>query len=93
MNTLDVLKEHLVQALFCLWPSSRKKSRTSQPTSTSGRPRRLLPGVYHFYSVANSVTFVCGDRLMQVDCNLDFKAKEVIKEMRQRTNFPSTASS
>jgi len=44
--------------------------------------------VFHFYSVANSVTFICGDRLMHVDCNLDFKAPEVIQEIRKRTLLP-----
>ncbi len=86
MNTLDVLKEHLSKLSFA-FGHHPGKNREQAAYVYLGPPEEVAPGVYHFYSVANSVTFVCGDRLMQVDCNLDFKAKEVIKEMRQRTNL------
>jgi glyoxylase-like metal-dependent hydrolase (beta-lactamase superfamily II) len=87
MNTLDVLKEHLSKLSFA-FGHHPGKNREEAAYVYLGPPEEVAPGVFHFYSVANSVTFICGDRLMHVDCNLDFKAPEVIQEIRKRTLLP-----
>ena len=87
MSTLDLLKKHLSHLSFA-FGDHPGKSREEAAYVYMGPPEELAPGVFHFYSVANSVTFICGDRLMHVDCNLDFKAPEVIQEIRKRTLLP-----
>ena len=87
MSTLDVLKEHLSK-LSLAFGHHPGKSRDEAAYVYIGPPEEVAPGVFHFYSIANSVTFLCGDRLMHVDCNLDFKAPEVIQEIRKRTLLP-----
>ena len=56
-----------------------------------GPHEEVAPGVWHFYSLAHSVTFICGDRLMQVDTNIGFKAPEVIADLRGITDLPLEA--
>lgn len=87
MSTLDLLKEHLSQIAFA-FGHHPGKGREEAAYVYIGPPEEVAPGVFHFYSVANSVSFICGDRLMHVDCNLDFKAPEVIQELRKRTDLP-----
>jgi glyoxylase-like metal-dependent hydrolase (beta-lactamase superfamily II) len=87
MSTLDMLKEHLSRLSFA-FGHHPGKSREEAAYVYIGPPEEVAPGVFHFYSIANSVTFICGDRLMHVDCNLDFKAPEVIQEIRKRTLLP-----
>lgn len=53
-----------------------------------GPPEEVAPGVHFFTSIGNSVTFVCGDRLMQVDCNTIFLSPEIIEAMRAITDKP-----
>jgi len=53
-----------------------------------GPPEEVAPGVWHFYNLANSVTFICNGGLMQVDCNIAFRAQEVIEAVRVRTDLP-----
>jgi len=87
MSTLDLLKKHLSNLSFA-FGHHPGKGREEAAYVYIGPPEEVAPGVFHFYSVANSVTFICGDRLMHVDCNLDFKAPEVIQEIRKRTLLP-----
>jgi glyoxylase-like metal-dependent hydrolase (beta-lactamase superfamily II) len=87
MTTLDLLKKHLSNLSFA-FGHHPGKGREEAAYVYIGPPEEVAPGVFHFYSVANSVTFICGDRLMHVDCNLDFKAPEVIQEIRKRTLLP-----
>jgi glyoxylase-like metal-dependent hydrolase (beta-lactamase superfamily II) len=87
MSALDQLKKHLSNLSFA-FGHHPGKNREEAAYVYIGPPEEVAPGVFHFYSVANSVTFICGDRLMHVDCNLDFKASEVIQEIRKRTLLP-----
>ncbi len=92
MNTLDVLKEHLSKLSFAFGHHPGKvanKSRRLPRAARGGCSRKSTTSiVWPIQSLLSVAT-----ASMQVDCNLDFKAKEVIKEMRQRAIFPSTASS
>jgi glyoxylase-like metal-dependent hydrolase (beta-lactamase superfamily II) len=87
VSTLALLKKHLSDLSFA-FGHHPGKSREEAAYVYIGPPEEVAPGVVHFYSIANSVTFLCGDRLMHVDCNLDFKAPEVIQEIRKRTLLP-----
>ena len=87
MSVLEVLKKH-VSGIVLAFGHHPGKNREDAAYVFVGPSEEVAPGVFHFYSVANSVTFVCGDRLLQVDCQLGFKAPEVIAQMRQRTELP-----
>lgn len=87
MSVLEVLKKHISDIVLA-FGHHPGKSREDAAYVFVGPPEEVAAGVFHFYSVANSVTFVCGDRLLQVDCQLGFKAPEVIAQMRQRTELP-----
>ena len=87
MSVLDQLKEHIEKIVFA-FGHHPGKDRESAAYVYIGPPEEVAPGVFHFYSVANSVTFTCGDRLLHVDCNLDTKAPDVVKEMRDRSTLP-----
>ena len=90
MSTLDQLKEHLSQIVL-QYGDHHGLSREEAAYFYIGPAEEVTPGVWHFYSVANSVTFICGHRLMQVDGNIGFKAPEVIAEMRKITEVPVDA--
>ena len=87
MSTLDSMKTHLSELSFA-FGHHPGKGREEAAYVYIGPPEDVAPGVFHFYSVANSVTFVCGDRLFHVDCNLDTKAPDVIREIRARSVLP-----
>ena len=87
MSVLEVLKKHM-SGIVLAFGHHPGKNREDAAYVYVGPSEEVAPGVFHFYSVANSVTFVCGDRLLQVDCQLGFKAPEVIAQMRQRTELP-----
>jgi alkyl sulfatase BDS1-like metallo-beta-lactamase superfamily hydrolase len=87
MSALEVLKKHLSGIVLAFGHHSGKNPEDAAYVFV-GPSEEVAPGVFHFYSVANSVTFVCGDRLLHVDCQLGFKAPEVIAQMRQRTELP-----
>jgi glyoxylase-like metal-dependent hydrolase (beta-lactamase superfamily II) len=87
MSVLEVLKNH-ISGIVLAFGHHPGKNREDAAYVYVGPPEEVAAGVFHFYSVANSVTFVCGDRLLQVDCQLGFKAPEVIAQMRQRTELP-----
>ena len=90
MHTLDILKEHLSKIVL-QYGHHPGLSREEAAYFYIGPPEEVAPGVWHFYSLANSITFLCGDRLMQVDGNIGFKAPEVIAELRKITEAPIDA--
>jgi glyoxylase-like metal-dependent hydrolase (beta-lactamase superfamily II) len=87
MSTLDQLKEHLSKIVL-QYGDHQGLTREEAAYFYIGPAEEVTPGVWHFYSVANSVTFICRDRLMQVDGNIGFKAPEVIAAMRKITEAP-----
>ncbi len=87
MSTLGALKQHL-EGIVLAFGHHPGKSREEAAYVYVGPPEEVAPGVIHVYSVANSVTFVCGDRLLQVDCQLGFKAPEAIAVLREKTDLP-----
>lgn len=87
MSVLNVLKHHLSQIVLA-FGHHPGKGREEAAYIYVGPPEEVAPGVFHIYSVANSVTFTCGDRLLQADCQLGFKAPEAIAEMRRHTDLP-----
>lgn len=87
MNTIDALKEHLSK-LSLAFGHHPGKSREEAAYVYIGPPEEVAHGVFHFYSVANSVTFSCGDRLLHVDCNLDTMAPDVVGDVRARSVLP-----
>lgn len=90
MDALPVLKRHLADIVLA-FGHHPGKSREEAAYLYIGPPEEVAPGVFHVYSVANSVTFACGDRLLQVDCQLGFKAPEAIAAMRRHTDLPIDA--
>jgi glyoxylase-like metal-dependent hydrolase (beta-lactamase superfamily II) len=87
MQTLATLKKHLSDIVFA-FGHHPGKNREDAAYVFIGPPEEVAPGVFHVYSVANSVTFICDDRLLQVDCQLGFKAPEAISAMRKHTHLP-----
>jgi len=90
MRTLDTLKAHLDQIVL-QYGHHPGLSKEEAAYFYIGPHEEVTPGVWHFYSLAHSVTFICGDRLMQVDANIGFKAPEVIADMRKITQAPVDA--
>lgn len=86
-STLAGLKEHLA-GIVLAFGHHPGKSREEAAYVYVGPPEEVAPGVIHVYSVANSVTFAAGDRLLQVDCQLGFKAPEAIAALREKTDLP-----
>jgi len=87
MKTKDVLKKHL-DGIVLQYGNHQGLSKEEAAYFYIGPHEEVAPGVWHFYSLAHSITFICGDRLMQVDANIGFKAPEVIAEMRKVTELP-----
>lgn len=87
MKTLEMLKVHVDQILL-QYGHHDGMSKEKAAYFYIGPHEEVAPGVWHFYSLAHSVTFICGDKLMQVDANIGFKAPEVIAEMRKITEAP-----
>jgi glyoxylase-like metal-dependent hydrolase (beta-lactamase superfamily II) len=87
LKTIEILKEHLSRIVL-QYGDHAGLSKEEAAYFYIGPPEEVAPGVWHFYSLANSVTFICRDRLMQVDGNIGFKAPEVIAEMRKVTDAP-----
>lgn len=87
MRTVEILKEHLNEIVL-QYGHHPGLTKEEAAYFYIGPPEQVAPGVWHFYSLANSVTFICSDRLMQVDANIGFKAPEVILEMRKITDLP-----
>ena len=87
MKTVEILKQHL-EGIVLQYGHHPGLSREEAAYFYIGPPEEVAPGVWHFYSLANSVTFICQDRLMQVDCNISFRAQEVIEAIRERTDAP-----
>jgi glyoxylase-like metal-dependent hydrolase (beta-lactamase superfamily II) len=90
MDVLPVLKKHLADIVLA-FGNHPGKGREEAAYVYIGPPEEVAPGVFHVYSVANSVSFACGDRLLQVDCQLGFKAPEAIAALRRHTDLPFDA--
>ncbi len=87
MSTLDSLKVHLDQIVL-QYGHHPGLTKEEAAYFYIGPHEEVAPGVWHFYSLAHSIVFICGDRLMQVDANIGFKAPEVISDMRKITDLP-----
>lgn len=87
MSYLEALTKHLSEIVLA-FGHHPGKSREEAAYVYVGPPEEVAPGVFHIYNVANSVTFVCGDRLLQVDCQLGYKAPGAIYDMRKNTDLP-----
>jgi len=87
MRIVDQLKEHLSK-IDLQYGDHKGLSREEAAYFYIGPPEEVAPGVWQFYSLANSITFICGAALMQVDGNIGFKAPEVIVQMRDITDKP-----
>lgn len=87
MKTIDILKEHL-NRIVLQYGHHPGLSKEEAAYFYIGPHEEVAPGVWHFYSLAHSIVFICGDRLMQVDANIGFKAPEVIADMRKITELP-----
>ena len=87
MKTLEQLKKHL-DGIVLQYGHHPGMTKEEAAYFYIGPHEEVAPGVWHFYSLANSVVFICGDRLMQVDANIGFKASEVIADMRKITELP-----
>jgi len=87
MNTLDVLKEHLSNLIS---PYGHHLGLTPEEAAYFyiGPAEEVAPGVYIFYSLGNSTTFICDGGLMQVDCHTYQHAPGIIKAVRERTDLP-----
>ncbi len=90
MSILEELQEHLGNIVL-QYGHHPALSREEAAYFYIGPHEEVAPGVWHFYSLAHSVTFACGDRLMQVDANIGFKAPEVIADLRKITDLPVEA--
>ncbi len=90
MDALPELQRHLDDIVLA-FGHHPGKGREEAAYLYLGPPEEVAPGVFHVYSVANSVTFACGDRLLQVDCQLGFKAPEAIAALRRHTDLPFDA--
>ncbi len=87
MKTVQILKKHLDEIVL-QYGHHPGLSKEEAGYFYIGPPEEVAPNAWHFYSLANSVTFLCEDRLMQVDCNIAFRAQEVIDAIRERTKAP-----
>lgn len=87
MKTPEILKKHLDEIVL-QFGHHAGQSKEEAAYFYIGPPEEVALGVWHFYSLANSVTFICDNGLMQVDCNIAFRASEVIEAIRQRTELP-----
>jgi glyoxylase-like metal-dependent hydrolase (beta-lactamase superfamily II) len=87
LKTVQILKKHLDEIVL-QFGHHPGLSREEAAYFYIGPPEEVVPGVWHFYSLANSVTFICDDRLMQVDCNIAFRAQDVIDAIREHTTAP-----
>jgi alkyl sulfatase BDS1-like metallo-beta-lactamase superfamily hydrolase len=87
MKTLDQLKDHLSKIVL-QYGHHAGLSKEEASYFYIGPHEEVAPEVWHFYNLANSTTFICGDSLLQVDANIGFKAVEVIAEMRKITEAP-----
>jgi len=87
VETMEILKQHL-EGIVLQYGHHPGLSREEAAYFYIGPPEEVATGVWHFYSLANSITFICEDRLMQVDCNISFRAQEIITAIRERTAAP-----
>ena len=87
MTVLEKLKEHL-EKIVLQYGHHPGMSKEEAAYFYIGPHEEVAPGVWHFYSLAHSIVFICNDRLMQVDANIGFKAPEVIADMRKITDLP-----
>jgi glyoxylase-like metal-dependent hydrolase (beta-lactamase superfamily II) len=87
VKTKEILQNHL-EGIVLQFGHHEGLSKEEAAYFYIGPPEEVAPGVWHFYNLANSVTFICDGGLMQVDCNIAFRAQEVIEAVRERTDLP-----
>ncbi len=87
MTIKDRLNDHL-NSIVLQYGQHQGLTKEEAAYFYIGPHEEVAPGVWHFYSLAHSITFICEDRLMQVDANIGFKAPEVIEQMRKITKLP-----
>jgi len=90
VKTIEILKAHL-DGIVLQYGRHPGLTREEAAYFYIGPHEEVAAGVWHFYSLANSITFICTDRLMQVDGNIGFKAPEVIADLRKITDLPVDA--
>jgi hypothetical protein len=64
MQTIEVLEAH-VGKIVLQYSQHDGLSKEEAAYFYIGSHEEVAPGVWRFYSLAHSVTFICGDRLMQ----------------------------
>ena len=87
MKAIDILRTHL-DRIVLQYGHHPGLTKEEAAYFYIGPHEEVAPGVWHFYSLAHSIVFICGDRLMQVDANIGFKAPEVIADLRKITQLP-----
>lgn len=87
MSVKEILREHLAKIVS---PYGHHPGKTPEEAAYFyiGEPEEVIPGVYFFTSLGNSISFICSDRLMQVDCNTIFFSPQIISALRRITNNP-----
>lgn len=87
MASKEQLQEH-VDSIVLQYGNHPGKTKEEAAYFYIGPHEEVAPGVWHFYNLAHSVTFICGEALFQVDANINFRAQEVIADMRKVTGLP-----
>ena len=87
VKTIEILKQHL-ERIVLQYGHHPGLTKEQAAYFYIGPHEEVAPGVWHFYSLAHSIVFICGDRLMLVDANIGFKAPDVIADMRKITELP-----
>ena len=87
MSVKDQLKEHL-EGIVLQYGHHPGLSREEAAYFYIGPHEEVAQGVWHFYNLAHSVTFDCGEALFQVDAQINFRAQEAIDQMRGVTEKP-----
>lgn len=87
MSVKDQLQEH-VDGIVLQYGNHPGLTREEAAYFYIGPPEEVAPGVWHIYNLAHSVTFDCGEKLFQVDAQINFRAREAIDLMRAKTDKP-----
>ena len=87
MSLKEQLKRH-IEGIVLQYGHHPGLSREEAAYFYIGPPEEVAKGVWHFYNLAHSVTFDCGQALFQVDAQINFRAREAIAQMREVTDKP-----
>ena len=87
MSLKEQLKRH-IEGIVLQYGHHPGLSREEAAYFYIGPPEEVAGGVWHFYNLAHSVTFDCGQALFQVDAQINFRAREAIAQMREVTDKP-----